>query len=142
VSHNRADARVSLARPDHTRDHYRGWGFPCLSKAQCFHYQQPIERDLLSYTKYFFLISAPDFSPFLWDHPHYSPPPPKPGPLEKISESETGGLIFLQVENAPECVRRCIGDYNEFNESALKKMAKKSSITDFTCLFIYKYTRK
>jgi hypothetical protein len=27
-------------------------------------------------------------------------------------------------------------------ESALKKMAKKSSITDFTWLFIYKYTRK
>jgi hypothetical protein len=42
VPHNRADARAPLVRPDHTRDHYPGWGFPCLSKAQGFHYQQPI----------------------------------------------------------------------------------------------------
>jgi hypothetical protein len=33
VPHNHADARAPLARPDHARDHYPGWGFPCLSKA-------------------------------------------------------------------------------------------------------------
>jgi hypothetical protein len=31
-----------LVRPDHTRDHYPVWGFPCLSEAQDLHYQQPI----------------------------------------------------------------------------------------------------
>jgi hypothetical protein len=31
VPHNHADARAPLARPDHARDHYPGWGFPCLS---------------------------------------------------------------------------------------------------------------
>jgi hypothetical protein len=42
VLHNRADSRAPLARPDHTRDHYPGWGFPCLSAAHGFYYQQPI----------------------------------------------------------------------------------------------------
>jgi hypothetical protein len=42
VPHNRADARAPLARLDHARDHYPGWGFPCLSEAQNFHYQQPL----------------------------------------------------------------------------------------------------
>jgi hypothetical protein len=42
VPHNRVDARAPLAQPDHARDHYPSWGFPCLSEAQGFYYQQPI----------------------------------------------------------------------------------------------------
>ena len=49
VPHNRADARAPLARPDHARDHYPGWGFPCLSEALAFHYQPPIYTNKNNY---------------------------------------------------------------------------------------------
>jgi hypothetical protein len=42
MPYNRADARAPLARPDHARDHYPDWSFPCLTEAHGFHYQQPI----------------------------------------------------------------------------------------------------
>jgi hypothetical protein len=48
-AHNRANARAPLTRPDHARDHYPGWGFPCLSKALSFHYQQPYIYNNLIY---------------------------------------------------------------------------------------------
>jgi hypothetical protein len=58
VLHNRADSRAPLARPDHARDHYPGWGFPCLSEAQVFYYQQPIYIYFYSNNLYIYIISS------------------------------------------------------------------------------------